>query len=173
MMATRGKKQEQKEQPVPEAQPAKSGQLMTPFEEVEQIFENLVPRGWMRPRMWDWPRLGEFGRPLQAMRVPRVDLIDRDDEVVLKAEIPGVRKEDLDISVSDGSVIIKGTTSREDKQETGDYFRSEIYHGEFSRSVALPSEVDSDKAKAKFADGLLEISMPKLGKAKRRRISVQ
>ncbi|HYW02358.1 MAG TPA: Hsp20/alpha crystallin family protein [Gammaproteobacteria bacterium] len=172
-MATRGKKQEPKGQAVQETQPAKSGEMMTPFEEMEQMFENLLPRGWMRPRMWDWPRLGEFARPLQGMRVPRVDLIDREDEVVLRAEIPGVRKEDLDISVSDGSVIIKGTANREDKQEKGDYFRSEIYHGEFSRSVALPSEVDSDKAKARFADGVLEISMPKLAKAKRRRISVQ
>ncbi len=169
-MAAKGRKSEAKPQ---EIQPAKSGQLVGPFEEMERMFEDVFSRGWMRPRLWDWPRFGELGRPLQTLRVPRVDMIDRDSEVVLRAEIPGVKKEDLEISISDGGVTIKGQSRREDKQEKGDYFRSEIYHGEFARTLALPAEVDSDKAKATFADGVLEITMPKLARSKRRRISVQ
>jgi HSP20 family protein len=107
------------------------------------------------------------------MRTPRVDVIDRDNDIVVKAEIPGVKKEDLDVSMTDTTVTIKGSTSHEEKHEKGNYYRCEISRGAFSRTVALPSNVDTDKAKAVFNDGILELTIPKVEKAKRKSITVE
>jgi HSP20 family protein len=84
-----------------------------------------------------------------------------------------VKKEDLDVSMTDSTVTIKGTTSHEEKQEKGNYYRCEIARGAFSRTVALPSNVDTDKAKAVFNEGILELTIPKVEKAKRKNITVE
>jgi HSP20 family protein len=92
--------------------------------------------------------------------------------VVVRAEVPGVEKDDLDISVSDNTVTIKGETRREEKEEKGDYYRSEISRGTFTRTVMLPGVVATDKAKAKFKDGVLELKLPKVEKTKRRTVKI-
>jgi HSP20 family protein len=112
-----------------------------------------------------------MGAPLEV-RMPKVDVIDHDDEVVVRAEMPGVQKDDLDVSVSDNTVTIKGETKREEKKEKGDYYRCEISRGAFARTVALPAYVDANGAKAKFDAGVLELSLPKLEEAKRRTIKI-
>jgi HSP20 family molecular chaperone IbpA len=95
------------------------------------------------------------------------------DEVLVKAEIPGVTKDDLEVSVDESTVTIKGQTSHEEKEEKGDYYRSEIRRGAFSRTIALPREVDASKAKATFKDGILELSLPKVAKSKRVAVKVE
>jgi HSP20 family protein len=105
-------------------------------------------------------------------KTPSVDLIDRDNEVVVKAELPGVDKKDLDISVTSNTVTIKGRTSHEEKEEKGDYYRCEISRGEYARTLALPADVDETKAKASFKDGILELTLPKKEKAKKRKIEI-
>jgi HSP20 family protein len=105
--------------------------------------------------------------------MPRVDVIDREDEILVRAEVPGVDKKDLEVSLTDNAVTIKGSTRHEEKEEKGDFYRSEISRGSFSRTVALPGEVDGDKAKASFKDGVVEIAMPKLEASKRRSIKVE
>lgn len=142
--------------------------FVSPLEEMERMFEGFFPSGWMRP--FRGPVLGEFG--MEAKALP-VDIIDRDEEIVLRAEIPGVKKEDIDISMSDNLVTIKGSSSYEEKEEHENYYRSEIARGTFSRTVALPSDVDGDKSKAVFKDGVLELTMPKLEKSKRHSIKVE
>src|SRR5574341_294592 len=134
------------------------------FGDVDRMFEDFLGRGWMRPFAWE--------RPLLEMPVfaPSVDVIDREDEVVVRAEVPGFRKEDIDISVSGRMLTIKGETKAEEKEEKGDYYRCEIRRGAFARSLALPAEVDEAKAKAAMKDGVLELTLPKVEKAKRRRI---
>ena len=79
---------------------------MPPWEDMEHALERLLPRGW--PRLWrgEWPSWADFG-PLVG-RVPRVDVIDRENEVVLRAEVPGLSKEDLEVSVSDRAVTLRG-----------------------------------------------------------------
>lgn len=139
------------------------------FEEMERMFEDFVPRGWMH--RWGWPSWGELTRPMERL-APRVDVIDRDDEVVVRAEVPGIDKKDLEVSLTENAVTIKGSTRREDKEEKGDYYRSEIAQGAFQRTVSLPSMVDTDKAKASFKDGVLELEVPKVRKAKRRTVKV-
>jgi len=158
-----------KGQPMPKAaRPGPPGL----YEEFDRMFDNFFPRGWMRPWRQEWPELGKLG-PMFTGRYPHVDVIDRDGEIVVKAELPGVDKKDLDISMTEDSVTIKGSTRREEKEEKENYFRSEITRGEFARKVALPAEVDSDKAQASFKDGILELVLPKTQVRKRRTIPVE
>lgn len=151
--------------------PARQGGLMSPFEEMERMMEGFVPRGWLRPG-WEWPSWARVPMPFEG-RMPKVDVIDREDEVVVKAELPGVDKKDLEVSMTDNAVTVRGSTSREEKEEKGDYFRSEIARGSFSRTIPLPAEVNGDKARAQFKDGILELTLPKLEKSKRRSIKVE
>lgn len=135
---------------------------VSPFDEIDRLFESLFPRGWIRPLRWEWPSWPEI-----EWRVPKVDVIDRDAEVVVKAEVPGVDKKDIEVTTTDNTVTIKGKTSHEVKEEKGDYFRHEMTRGAFSRTVALPGEVDGSQAKASLKDGVLEIVLPKQAKSKR------
>lgn len=149
---------------------------LTPFEEMERWFEDFFPRTWMH--RWGWPHRGggpswgELSRPLESM-APRVNVIDRDDEVVVRAEVSGMKKDDLDVTVTESGVTIKGSTRREEKEEKGDYFRREIAEGAFARTVGLPGTVDSEKAKATFREGILEITIPKMAKTTRKSIKIE
>ena len=146
---------------------------ITPFEEMEHMldrfFEGGFPRGWLRSFRWGRPLLGDLAA---EVRMPHVDLVERDEEVVLRAEVPGVEKKDIDVSITGNSVTIKGQTRHEEKEEKGEYYRCEISRGAFSRTVALPAPVDPDRANASFKDGILEITLPKLEKAKRRTLKL-
>jgi HSP20 family protein len=147
---------------------------LTPFEEMDRMldrfFEGALPRGWLRPLRWERPLLGEL--TAAEARMPHVDLVERDEEVVLRAEVPGVEKKDIDVSITGNSVTIKGQTRHEEKEEKGEYYRCEISRGAFSRTVALPAPVDPDRANASFKDGILEITLPKVEKAKRRTLKL-
>jgi HSP20 family protein len=145
---------------------------LTPFEEMERMFGNVLPRVGIRPTQWEWPSWAEMTGLVEA-KMPRLDIIERDDEVVVRAEVPGVDKKDLDISVTDHTVTIKGCTKEEQREEKDDYFRSEIYQGSFARTATLPCEVDGDKARAKFSDGMLELTIPKLETSKRHTVKVE
>ena len=92
---------------------------------------------------------------------------------MIEAELPGVAKDDLDVSMTENSVTISAKTSREEKEEKGDYYRREMSRGAFSRTVPLPVEVDGSKAKATFKDGVMRLVLPKSEPAKRRRIKVE
>ena len=149
-----------------------SAHYLTPFEEMERLFEGFFPGDLARPSLWEWPRLSRMRMPLEA-KLPRVDVLDREADILVRAELPGVDKKDLDISVSDNSVTIKGSTKQERKEEQGDYYRCEITQGAFARTIALPNAVSSEKAKASFKDGMLELVLPKTEPAKRRSIKVE
>lgn len=141
------------------------------WQDMERMMDRFSGLGW--PQLFrDWPVLGEAGRLFQA-RVPRVDVIDGDREVKVRAELPGVDKKDLEVSVTEDAVLIKGSTRREEKEERENYFRSELTHGEFCRNVALPAAVDSSKAKASFKDGILELTLPKTEARQRRAITIE
>ncbi len=144
---------------------------MAPFEDMDRLFDNFFQRGWLSPFRWELPWPEAAHRPFEG-RVPHVDIIDRADEIVLRAELPGVDKKDLEISMTEDSVTINATTRYEAKEEKGNYYRREMTSGQFTRTVALPAEVDDAKAKAKFENGVLEVIMPKLETAKRRKVSV-
>ncbi len=146
-------------------QRAEPTRAVTPFEEMERFFDNFFSRGWMRP---SWSEL----MPAFEGRMPKVDVVDRDEEIVVRAEVPGVAKDELEVTVSDNMVTIKGETKHEEKEEKGDYYRSEISRGSFSRTVTLPSYVSSEDTRARFSDGVLELTLPKVEKAKRRTVKI-
>ncbi len=159
-----------------EIQKAAPVRALGPFEDMERMMDrmfegSLFPRGWMSPFRWERPLWRETAAAFEG-RMPSVDVVDREDEIVVRAELPGVEKKDLEVSMSDGTVTIKASTKHEEKEEKGDYYRCEISQGSFARTVTLPAEVDGSKAKAKFKDGLLELTLPKIEKSKRHSISV-
>lgn len=159
--------EEAKKQELQKAQPARAP---SPFEEMDRMFDQYFRRGLMRPWRFEWPSFPELALP--EMKLPKVDVVDREAEVLVKAEIPGVEKKDLDISVGEDSVTIKGSTRHEEKEEKGDFYRREISSGAFLRTVALPATVDGSRAKANFKDGMLELTLPKTEKAKRHSVKV-
>ena len=154
-----------------EVDKVRSGQIVTPFDEMEQMLDKYFSQGWMRPFRMDWPEFAHLKPPFEG-KTPSVDIIERDAEIVVKAELPGVDKDDIDISVTERSVSIKGSTSHEEKEEKGDYYRSEISRGSFARSLPLPAEVDESKARASFKDGILELTLPKKTKSRRQKINI-
>jgi len=145
-----------------------------PFDEMERMFNEAFPGSWMRPWGWQWHRPSLFNEPAPFMASqPKVDVIDRDNEVLVRAELPGVTKDDIDISLTEHTASIKATISKEDEKEEGNYYRKETMRGEYARTVSLPASVDTGKANAKFNDGLLEIVMPKIERAKQHNIKIE
>ncbi len=142
---------------------------MNPFEEMDRLFEGFFPRGWMQPLRPEW---AETAAPFEG-RIPKVDVVERDDSIVVRAELPGVKKDDMDISLTEDSVTITATTRQESEEEKGDYHRREISQGSFARTVALPAAVQGDEAKASFKDGVLELTLPKAAPARRHTIKVE
>jgi HSP20 family protein len=104
--------------------------------------------------------------------MPRTDVVDGEDNVVIRAEIPGVDKKDLEVSVNETSVTIKGKATRETKEEKGDYYRCEIGSSEYSRTLGLPCAIDASKASAHLKDGVLELTLPKVEKSKRHSVKI-
>lgn len=105
--------------------------------------------------------------------VPNIEMYDRKDEIVLKAEIPGVSKEDIDLTITKDSITLKGEVKKEEEIKEEDYYACERSYGSFTRSVALPVEVNSEKAKASFKNGVLEITLPKKEEAKPKEIKIE
>jgi len=158
-----------------EVEQAKSARSLTPFDEMERMFDrmrgDLLSGQWMHPFSCERPAWGEMMRSFEG-RFPRADVIDRDGDILVRAEVPGIAKEDLEISVTGNSVTIKGESKQEEREERGDYYRCETSRGAFSRTIALPVAVNADAAKASFENGMLELTLPKTPKDKRRTIKV-
>ena len=143
-----------------------------PIDEIERFFENWIPADWLRPLARERRSLLNVFPTQFELKVPNIDIVDRDAEIVVRAEVPGVDKKNLDISVSGRSLTIKGSSESKSEEEKGDYYRCEISQGSFARTVRLPEEVDGERAKATFKDGLLELRLPKTEKSRRQSIKV-
>ncbi|VAX34232.1 hypothetical protein MNBD_NITROSPIRAE03-2036 [hydrothermal vent metagenome] len=159
------KKQESKE--LVRSEPSR---VLAPFEEMERWFEDVFRRpfsllgpSWL-PRM-RLPELEDIS--------PVVDIYEEGDNVVVKAETPGIKKDDIDVSLTDNTVTISGEKKKEEKVEKKNYYRLERSYGSFTRTFRLPAEVQSDKAKARFKDGILEIRIPKTEEARKREKKVK
>lgn len=163
---------EEKPEKTQELQQVEPAHVVSPFDEMERMFENFFERRWLRPFQKGWPAFPKLAAPFKGM-APSVDIIDRDDEVVVKAELPGVDKKDLEISVTQNTVTIKGSTSHEEKEEKGDYYRCEISRGSYARTLSLPADIDEENTRATFKDGILELTLPKLKISKRHTIKVE
>jgi HSP20 family protein len=102
-----------------------------------------------------------------------VDVYEEKDEIVVKAELPGMDKSDIEVNISDSELTLKGEKKKEEKIEEENYFRSERSYGAFVRSVDLPTDVQADKVKAAFKNGILEVRLPKTEEAKTKEIKVK
>ncbi|NLY90226.1 MAG: Hsp20/alpha crystallin family protein [Firmicutes bacterium] len=99
---------------------------------------------------------------------PSVDLKETDQEIILEADLPGVNREDLDLTVDDQVVILKGETKRDETKEERGYHLTERRYGSFYRTIRLPVEVKAEQATARYRNGVLEVRIPKADSAKKR-----
>ncbi len=103
---------------------------------------------------------------------PALDIYQDKDSVFVKAEVPGMKKEEIEISLHDGMLSIAGERKHEEESKEGDTFRSERFFGRFHRTITLPTAVDSAKVKAAYKDGILTVTLPKAEEAKPKQIQV-
>lgn len=144
--------------------------FLSPLDEMERWFEEMWRRPFslLRPSMRT--ELEEF-----ETQVPFCDIYEEGKEIVVKADLPGMKRDELKIDFVDNVLTISGENRKEEKVEKGGYYRFERKHGTFFRRFEIPYEVDADHIKAHFEDGVLEIRLPKTheieGKAKKIEIS--
>jgi len=129
-----------------------SESLATLQREVNRLFESFFDGSPLR--------FGEY------MTEPAVEVSDTKEAVVVKAQVPGVTKEQLQVAISEGALIIKGEKKEEEKKDEKNYTRREFRYGAFSRTVPLPAAVQAEKATAQLKDGILEITLPKSEEAR-------
>ena len=147
---------------------------------------------WNRPELSTWPSFGRltdlrddldrlFGSPLAECArgsnllsgwTPALDLYEDKDNLFVKVELPGMKREEIDVSLHEGSLSISGERKSEQKHQDADVYRAERFFGRFQRTVALPTAVAADKVKAQYKDGILTITLPKTDEAKPKRIDV-
>ncbi|MCX7842414.1 MAG: Hsp20/alpha crystallin family protein [Clostridia bacterium] len=135
-----------------------------PFREMDNFSKDISG-------MLDFSPFRLFG----GMSSPRVDVFQTDTDVVVKAEIPGISKEDLNVYVDENSIRLSGQSRRDNKFKDENVYRTERYYGSFSRTIPLPVEIKSEQAKAEYKDGILSITVPKLeqSKARGKKIDIQ
>lgn len=115
------------------------------------------------------------GTGLDALNAwaPALDLYEDKDNILVKAEVPGMRKEDIEISLHENTLTIAGERKNEKKYEGSKTAREERFYGRFQRSFVLPKTVDAGKVKASYQDGILTVTLPKTAESKPRQIQVQ
>jgi len=106
-------------------------------------------------------------------RAPAVDVFEKGDDLVIRAELPGVKTADIDIRVENGNLVLHGERKRDVEVENAKAYKLERFHGTFTRSFVLPTTVEASKINATFADGVLEIALPKADRAKARKVDVK
>jgi len=147
---------------------------------------------WQRPVLTPWSNFGRlsdlrdeidrlFEAPLAELArssnllsgwTPALDVYEQKENFILKAELPGMRKEDITVSLHDGSVSISGERKSDTKHEDSEVYRTERFFGRFQRTVTLPAPVAADKVKAQYKDGVLTVTLPKTEEAKPKQIDV-
>lgn len=139
---------------------------LAPFEEIERWFDEAWKRPFSMLRSPMWPQLGTYEEFETTM--PHVDIYDDGKELVLKADLPGMKKEDVDISLSENVLTISGEKRKVEKVEKEKYFRYERSHGSFFRRFELPYDIDTEKIYAHMEDGVLEVKLPRTKEAQSR-----
>ena len=131
----------------------KWGPMIEPFEEMDKFFEGMAV-------------------PSAKGFTPAVDVYQTDNDVVVEAPLAGVKPQEVDITIENDVLCIKGETKKESEVEDKNFYRKEVRSGSFYRSIALPTHVVGDKANAEFINGMLKITIPKAPEAKPKKIKV-
>jgi HSP20 family protein len=138
-------------------------QTWSPFRELGRLrndFERFFATPYETPTdLWGWG--------------PAVDLFEDKDQFTVKCELPGIKKEDIDISVEGNNLSICGERKVEQEEKPGEVYHTERYYGRFQRNIALPQSVNASKVNAKYKDGILTITLPKTEEGRRKQIQVQ
>jgi HSP20 family protein len=140
--------------------PSPFGELLSLRQAMDRLFED----SFIRPANWGNGYNDTFSLPL--------DVATSKDEVVIESALPGMRPEDVDITVENGTLTIRGETKTERTTGEGEYVVQEIRRGTFSRSVALPNGLEPDKASATFENGMLTLRIPRSEQVKPRQIRI-
>ncbi|HJX69893.1 MAG TPA: Hsp20/alpha crystallin family protein [Dehalococcoidia bacterium] len=138
-----------------------------PFREMEEMtrhFEDIFGRPLLPTT---WKRL-----PTEMGWAPAIEIFEKEDKYVVKAELPGMKEEDIDVSVVGDTLTIKGERKAETEVKEENYYCCERSYGSFSRSIALPSTVDAKKITASYEEGVLEVSLPKAAEVKPAKVKV-
>jgi HSP20 family protein len=134
--------------------------LRTLQEEVNRLFSNNLSLSF-----------GEEGIARGAWN-PNVDIYENKDQIVLEAELPGMKREDFDLTIENSVITLRGERHFEKKDETDNYHRVERSYGSFTRSFTLPQTVSGEGVKAEYRDGVLRVTLPKREETKARRIEI-
>lgn len=129
---------------------------------MDRLFNEFIGRGWG----------GEEGLAT-GVWVPKMDVFETPDSVVLKADLPEVKKDDVEISIQNNTLTIKGERKMEAETKDKQVYRLERSYGSFSRSFTLPPTVDAERANAEFADGVLTLTLPRREESKPKQIKVK
>jgi HSP20 family protein len=135
------------------------GRLSSLRDELDRLFES------------PWTELARTSQLLSGW-TPALDIHEDKDNFIVRAELPGMKREDIDVSLHDGALSISGERKLEQKFEEAEVYRTERFFGKFQRTVALPAAVAADKVKAQYKDGVLTITLPKTEEAKPKQIDV-
>ena len=135
-------------------------QLSSLSEEIDRLFENPLAA------------LPDGTQPFLSGWLPAVDMFQDNDNVIVKAELPGMKKEQISISLHEGVLTLSGEREAEEKHQGAETYRSERFSGRFQRTLTLPAAVNSDQAKATYKDGILTVTLPKTEEAKPKHIEV-
>ena len=137
----------------------------SPFKEIMDVrddFDRLVDRIFNRDfDLWE------------GGRVPAIDVYEEGDNIIVKAEIPGVKKEDISVSLNGDILTISGKSQEEKEVKKENFYRKEIRSGTFSRSLTLPAQIDKDKVKASYKDGVLQLTLPKSPEEKKKEVKIK
>ncbi|HHC08683.1 MAG TPA: Hsp20/alpha crystallin family protein [Actinobacteria bacterium] len=121
----------------------------------------------------EFDRLFEGEGQLERTWVPRIDAFTVDGKLVVRAEVPGVAPEDIDVTVEDGKLVISGKRHFEDEVTEAGWHRKEIFEGEFKRTLFLPESADLEKIEAKTRNGILEVTIPMMAEALPKKVTVK
>jgi HSP20 family protein len=132
--------------------------------DMDRMMEDFFGRR-MRPL---WSRAEEM-----EVKPPIVDVFEEKDDIVVKAELPGIEKDNIEVNLTDHTLTIKGEKKKEEEIKEENYYRAERSYGSFLRTLDLPRDVRADQVKASFKNGILEVRMPKTEEAKAKEIKVK
>jgi len=144
-----------------------NGKTLSPFRMMEQMNRDLG-------RFFDggWPDMQAANSLMEGAFAPSVDVMEDKDQITVKAELPGMAKEDIKISLENGVLSIQGEKKAEKEVKEGGLLRQERSYGSFYRAFTLPAGVDGSKATANYKDGVLELMLPKKEEAKPKAIEI-
>jgi len=139
---------------VPVEQGGALTRLTSPFSLLDELRHEL-------DRVWEWPRLGRGETETPRMTWwPRMDIFETKGKLVVQADLPGMTKENVDVAIEEGDLVLRGERTEEKEVSKQDFYRSERTFGSFYRRIPLTFEVDPTKVEATFRDGVLHVELP-------------